>query len=244
MNSLNLSLQRIRKQGELLADPETKASVLLTIMFDGFGNTDFFSWEAETVREEAKRLWKTDLPQVNWDKLFAALTVLTTDAFQRDVNAFIQVCNSFTGSGADFNQYDPADVEEIARTIAEVSILSPQSVRDFSDDVKTYITTQLSEEGFTHPPPILQEYAPSETNADYIEENLGLDGIDVKAYWDSQESKKEDINNLIRNDYKLILTQVSELPLLHGLGGSIEDLAGRLSKALKGQGATTTRPQA
>jgi hypothetical protein len=236
--------QRIQKQAELLADEKTKVSVLLVILFDGFGNTDFFDWEPETVRYEIRTFWKTDIPQENYDKIWAALTLLTTDMFTQDLQAFIHICNAFTGSGADFNWFDPATVEEMSKTIAEAALLDPGSVdpKNFSDEILTYMSTQLDEQGFTKPPRVLARYVsglgkPEEE----IEDVLRMDGLDAKAYWNNQHRQNQGIEELIKADLEIILTQIAGLPLRHSVVSGLEQLKERVRRALAAQSQETTQ---
>jgi hypothetical protein len=238
MPALSPSLSPLRKK---LEDPEAIATVLLVILIDRWG-TEFFSWEPETLDLQAKADFGATIPRKNKDKIWALVTYLTTDRFTQSLDLFIHICNALSGSGADFQNYDPAEVQEIAWCLAEVSLLEPMD-EPLSPDIVTYIDARLDEEGFTKPPRILTQYASEPVPESVVEGNLGIDGIDVKSHWDSQALKRGQVDEYIRDRLHQLLQDVAHLPLLNADDQARSQLLERAGKALEAQSRQTEREQ-
>jgi len=231
MVQLNETLSLRQAQKRVLEDPAAKASVLLIVLLDGFGGTEFFDWETRTMREEAHALWQADIPATNWDKIGAVLTVLTTDLFCKDLPAFINVCNSLAGGGADFQSYDPATVEEMALAIGETSLLNP--LPPFAYEILTYMNAELSEEGFHRPPRILAPFVKGLQAPEQVEEVIAMDALDVKAFWDGQGEKAAAVDQAVKESLTEIIQQLARTPLQNAKVGSAGELRERLRQSLK-----------
>ena len=96
-----------------LASDETYATILFLIVMDKYG-TECLEWAPETIRMEVEDDFGVKLPKQSLDKLMAAITVITTNFFYQDPVRFVELCNIFSGDDAEPNEFDPADVDEIA----------------------------------------------------------------------------------------------------------------------------------
>lgn len=223
---------------KLLMDPESIGTVLLCGLIDEFG-TECFEWEPETLNIEILHAWKVTPPQVTMDKIQALLTVLTTNTFYKNLDAFNHVCNALAGDGADFENYDPASISQIAWAIAETTLVSPPEEKDssyqFGDEIITFITAKLDEEGFSKPPRILANLVKPKDNTTEINDILTGDGIEFNGYWDMQQRKRLDVDEWIGSRLLKLMTDLSDLKLTHADPKAIQALRDRASKALAAQ---------
>jgi len=139
---------------------DTFATVLLASLVKQEG-VEALNWEPETVRLCIARMIKQEPNDVNMDKLFALAAALTTNMFYTSVETFHATANALSGSGADFDQFDPVEPEEIAWAVMEVLSNDPPNQTDedigarFSLDVRGYIGAILGYNGISRPPRIL-----------------------------------------------------------------------------------------
>jgi hypothetical protein len=236
MPALSPALSQLRKK---LEDPEAVGTVLLLIFIDKWG-TEFFDWEPETLNRQAFADFGAQLPQINRDKIWALVTYLTTDRFFQNLDLFIHTCNALSNSGADFNNYDPADVQEIAWCLTETSLLEPPDEgMSFSPDIITYIDAKLKEENFSQPPRILEQYASDPIPESQINDALAIDEIDYKSFWDGQASKRAEVDEFIRERLHQLFQDVAHLPLVHADDQARQQLLARADKALATQSITS-----
>jgi hypothetical protein len=236
MPALSPHISPLRKK---LEDPNTIASVLLTILVDRWG-VEFFNWEPETLALQARSDFGADIPQNNRDKIWALVTYLTTDRFTKNLDLFTHVCNALSDSGADFQNYDPATVQEIAWCIAEISLLEPME-EELAPEIKLYIDTALESEGFMQPPRILKQYVSEPAPEDEVNSALAMDEIDFKAYWDGQALKRGQVDEYIRDRLHQLLQDVARLPLSNADDQARSQLLERAGKALEAQSKQTAQ---
>lgn len=214
-----------------LKDPDTIGSILLVGLLDEFG-TDMLDWEPETLHREINEVWKVSVPERNLDKIWALVTVLTTDTFYSSLEAFIHVCNALSGNGADFKTFDPATVQEMCWAVAETQLLNPPEKDDaFNDEIKTYMRARLDEEGFLKAPQLLRPYVPDKAE-DSVDEPLAMDGIDYNGFWDKQQRDRLEIDEYVRRRLFTLIQGIAALPLQSADRQAVQELQQRVSKAL------------
>lgn len=138
---------------QLFSDPRAFGTALAALLTGRFG-TDWLDWEPETVGMEiADEFGVTDVPEENFDKIFAVGTLLKTDQFYKSVAAFHHVAGALN-STASFDLFDPLDPEELAWALYEALLHEPpgrdENVADrFSPNVKAYVSASLEAAGVT-----------------------------------------------------------------------------------------------
>lgn len=218
-------------QADVLRNPGTPATVLLAILIDSFG-TECLNWEPETLRLEVDDTWNAMLPPANWDKVFAAMSVLTSDVFENSLEGFINICNGLSGSGNDFNVYDPATIEEICLALAEISLLDPpEQGFKFNAEIQAYLATRLDYEGFMTAPKLLSPYAGLREGLD---EPAGIDPTEeeYKSHYDSQTKRRLEIDLDCRQHLKNIIDGLKSVPLGSADAAKTKTLAENASKSL------------
>ena len=217
-----------REITRLLKDEEAFASSLLVALLDNFG-TQALQWDPETIRRELEDAYG-DIPRFNFDKVMAAVTLLTTDQFYKRLPAFNDLCNVLAGDDFTPAQFDPATVAEMAWGMTEAMMLSPPDEGDpFSEPIRGYIGKQLKNEGFSKAPDILQ-VALDGDSTELVRGNFENDPEMFQAVYESQQEEFQDVINIIRGRMQRLAEQLQALPLQHGDSAQIV-------RSLQGQSA-------
>jgi len=235
---------RIERQGlttvrNFLVSEETYATVLLTILIDHYGlekqsedETTFVEWHPETLKDEIEKDFGVELPQLNFDKIMAGILVLTTNMFFKNVQAFIHICNVFSGSELTPYEFDPADPLECAWGMSEVLLLTPPDDDDpepFSDEVRAYIGKALEEYGFITAPDILGIALDADWT-DQVTYNFSDDPEMFSAIYKTQDDKTQEVNATIQENLIELLGQLRSLPIRNG---TVEGLGEQIFNQLK-----------
>lgn len=211
---------------QLLQNPESFATTLVTILLDTYG-TEALTWSPETIRLELRDDFQVQIPQVNIDKIMAAICILTSDDFYKNLPRFIQLCNVMADDTFNPLVFDPADSFEMAWSITEAMLLSPpEEDEPFTEEIRFYIGHMLTEEGVVNPPDVLR-IAIQDTN---IEDPLAGDTEDpamYAAFYESQRSKSAEISAMLKQQINELFEQLESLTLSEG------NTSGLLSKMQK-----------
>ena len=224
----------------LLQNPETIGTLLLVGLLDEFG-TEFLGWEPETLEREISQTWNVQVPARNRDKIWALVTELTTDTFYSSLDGFIHICNALSDHGADFQNFDPATVQEMCWALAEIHLINPPDEKTrFNDEIVAYMKARLETESFQKAPQMLRPYVP-DTATDAVEEPLAMDGIDYNGFWDKQQRDRLQIDEYVRNRLFALIQGLAALPLHHADAGHVQELVRNASKALAVQAQATAQ---
>ncbi len=216
-----MALLRKDQLTKIVQDEDMLATPLLVLCIDTFG-TDFFNWEPATFDLECAAEFGIQLPDVNRDKVWALVTLVSTDLFYKSLESFIPIANSLNDSEADFDEYDPVTGEEAAWAVAEANLVDPQDKQDdpakrFSHDIRRYIGETLRTEGVTTPPASLAPYAEYDRDP---EERVGISaGPDpdfVAMHERRQADERAEIERYVTERLDLLHRQLKLLPLQHG----------------------------
>lgn len=229
----------------VLQNPESVGSAILIILMDRFG-TGMFEWEPDTLRMEIQSNFDVIPPQENMDKIWALITVITTNLFYVSMEAFIHICNALGNEGVDFQNYDPATVDEMCWGITEASLVYPPDKEDtFSQEVLTYMRAQLAAEGFTSVPRLLKPYVGEEIiDKSQVEDVITMDETGASAYWKDQQRKLADTDNYVRDQLQRMVDTIIALPLKNSDPEGIAELRKRASKVLGAQVQQTKKEHA
>lgn len=211
--------------GRLFESNETFGSTMITVLLDCFGSVEFLDWEPQVLNDEIRTQLGGKITSRNSDKLQALCLCLTSNQFYQDINAFIGVCNSLAGDGADFKTFDPATVEEMAWAVTEVALLdgSTGTLADlFSDEIKEYIGLEAKREGFhTLPKPLTFGTG---LKANYA--TMGDADMFAASFQDNAEMVKEVEEKTFRR-LQAMTGQIGQLPLQHGDSEEWRKFSGR-----------------
>ena len=224
-----------------LKDRGTFATSLLVGLIDEFG-TELFEWDPDTLRLELKSEYQVDIPQSNMDKIQALLVVMTTDLFYRNLEAFMHVANSLGHSGADFQSYDPPDVQEISWALAETALVDPPDKNTaFGPEIVTYMREKLRDEGFSKAPRIMAPFCGNPDRDEDVSGAFADDEVLYHGYWESQQRKALTVDRFLQEGLQRIMSEISALPLQSANKQAIRELKQRVDKAAAKQRQATDK---
>ena len=233
--------QLLRKEqlGLIVSDEKMMATPLFILCVDVFG-TGFFEWEPQTFDVESQAAFGTKLPEVNRDKIWSLVTLLTTNLFYVSLESFIPIANALNGEGADFSNYDPVTADEAGWAIVEAALVDPpegkqNNAERYGHDVKRYIGAALAAEGITTPPKFLQPYAEYDRDP---EEQVGLivgpDEHMLQMHETRQSRERDEIEQYVRNNLATLVEQIRRLPLRSGNATAVGEYLQRARTTLTG----------
>lgn len=229
---------------ELLMDPEAVGSALIVGLVDLLG-VECLNYEPDTLLHEIHDHWHVLPIPANMDKIWALATVITTNMFTTNFQAFNHIANALSGAGAHFENFNPADITEIAWALAEVALIDPdEAKKPFNSEIKSYILLKLEDEGLQKLPRILSGHVQMPDRSQEVADSLLDEAVDMKAYWNDQAQKLLTIDAEVQRRMLLLLQQVASLVLKNAVPGAQQALLQRAQKALAGQSQQTEREQA
>jgi hypothetical protein len=162
--------------------------------------------------------FQAEIPQVNMDKLLAAVNIVTTDDFFKRLPRFVQLCNVLTGSALRPHVFDPADANECAWGMTEALLLHTPEEDDneiFSAEIRYYLGMVLEDEGIRTPPDLLR-LALFDTPSGEASFEGALDPEGFAMEFKVQESESEDIKSALKSRLMDLITQLQSVPLTNG----------------------------
>lgn len=221
-------MSKDRMMAEMWKSPQTFATVLITVFLDRFG-TEGLTWDPSTIAMEVEQEFDVDIPQSTFDKLMAAVTLMTTDRFYKSLPDFITTCNVLSGDAYNPAMFDPADGEEIAWGVTESMLIYPPDEEEpFSDEIRAYIGAALDAEGIINPPDILRIALRSANVSTSIEE-FSDDPTMFNAIYDMEASKTGEIEQIVREKTVMLYDQLAAIKLKNG---STEKVLAALKKVM------------
>jgi hypothetical protein len=229
-------------QREAWLNPDAFATSLFLLFVDqyreGGSNSwdnpeeDPLNWDPNTILVEIEDDFNIALPPPNFDRLMAAINIVTTDKFYQSLPDFITFCNVLSGAPFDPRIWDPADAGEIAWGITEGILLSPPDDGDenpFNDQITAYIGAALDDEGIIHPPDVLR-IATHRSLPASIPDTYTDDPTMFTIVSDFADRKTSDLTRMLRETIGRLATQIAALPLRHGdAAGAVQRVFGGLA---------------
>lgn len=202
----------------VLSDPQTFATTMIVALVDNYG-TELFQWAPQTIRLETEDDYGFKWPDINFDRLMGGIILVTTNRFYKSLPDFIELSNVLSGTGASPNVFDPAEADECAWGITEALLLAPPDANDnnpFNEEIRAYIGKVLDMEGIIVPPDILRLAVRDKDLKTSVHNDWSDDPTMYGAIWESEASKTEDINDLIKGRLMLLVNQLAALTLVNG----------------------------
>lgn len=143
----------------VLADPEALGTAALAAACTRFDPAELAGWDPETVALELKDEFGGAPDEGALARLYAALTVLSSDAFYHDAHRFAGLCVVLDGGQLDEGVNFP-DAQACAWGITEAVLLNPpEAAQPFGPDVRAFVAGLLDHEGLFDPPAVLRDAA-------------------------------------------------------------------------------------
>jgi hypothetical protein len=219
----------------LLLAEESYALVLLFLTLDTYppvseDDRGALDWTPETLRRQLEQDFALQLPKYTLDKIMAAISVLTSNRFYKDVRTFIDTCNIFAGGDFDPTEFDPADAGEVLWGVTEACLIYPPNDdpedTEFSDEIRGYIGKVLHAEGIADPPDVLRLGLRGDV-AERIRSEYADDPEMYGAIWKEQQGKQTDLRDMLRRNIAEMTLQLKLLPLNNG---TTQDVVARLEQ--------------
>jgi hypothetical protein len=222
----------------MLLSEDTFTTPLFLIVMDRYG-LEAVKWAPETIRRELEDDFQLQLPKYTLDKLMAAVTIVTTNYFYKDVTRFIELCNILAGDEFQPDEFEPADAGEILLAMTEALLLWPPDDdaedTDFSEEIQEYIRQVLDEEGILKPFDVLR-LAFENDRADVVDAEYADDPEMFSAIYDMQEEKQNGLKTMLMENVEALTQQLRLLPLSTGNTGQvIKQLHAMVSQSSQGQ---------
>lgn len=222
----------------MLLSEDTFTTPLFLIVMDRYG-PDALKWAPETIRRELEDDFQLQLPKYTLDKLMAAVTIVTTNYFYKDVTRFIELCNILAGDEFQPDEFEPADAGEILLAMTESLLLWPPDDdaedTDFSEEIQEYIRQVLDEEGILKPFDVLR-LAFENDRADVVDAEYADDPEMFSAIYDMQEEKQNGLKAMLMENVEALTQQLQLLPLKTGSTRKVvEQLHAMVRQASQGQ---------
>jgi len=205
---------------QAMSTRETSSTVLLVLAVDLLG-PEVLQWDPATIRAELEELNGSEtFPLSNFNKLMAAIEIVTSDSFYTSLPDFIRLCNVLYNGTIDLESFDPADAAEIAWGITEALLIwppEPQEERPFDDKIIQYIGYALKDEGIMVPPDVLRLGVTGGENIwERVQGTFSDDPEMFAAIFAVEKAKTEEINQLVKDRLRRLLVTLDSLPLNTG----------------------------
>jgi hypothetical protein len=156
------------------------------------------------------------IPKENFDRLMAAVTILTTDQFFRNLPAFVQLCDILSGGEFNPKTATVADTLECAWGITEAAMLSPPTAEPaFSDEIRHYVGGVLDDEGYLFTPKILSSVAIRDESEEAVY-GYSDDPDMFASIHKNKQAEADEVDGLVQSMMKDLVEGLEALPLEHG----------------------------
>lgn len=216
----------------LLESGDAYATTLLVLCWDAFCDVgdrgdEWMQWHPAAMRINVQERFGVTLPEITFDRLMAAVSIVTTDEFFQNLRSFVPLANVLAGSEFDPETFDPADSAECAWAVTEALLLSPPDddakTPVFSEEIRKYIGRVLHQEGYVTPPDVLRIAIDGDFSAQ-VTYDFGEDPEMFGMIHNVQTGKTDDIERVVRESLLEMALQLKTLTLRHGHTDEVEAL--------------------
>lgn len=202
----------------LLLSEDSFATPLFLLALDRYGPA-MLEWSPTTVQMELEQDFQLRLPKISLDKIFAAVTIVTTNYFYKDVTRFVQLCNILAGDDFQPDEFEPADAEEMLIGITEAMLLWPPdddaADTEFSEEIREYIRQMLNVQGFLKPFDVLR-VAFDNDQTSRVDTEFADDPEMYSAIYQAQQSKTAELRDIYLQNVTALAQQLQLLQLNNG----------------------------
>lgn len=134
----------------VLKDKSAPAAALALVAIRQYG-VECFEWTPQILRNELEKDYNVELSDLQSDKLQAAITILTSDAFETNWHVFQTICRHLTGQPMGFEDFEPLDPEEIVYALTDATLIRHEPI-EFDDEINAYCGKVFHDYGFCNAP--------------------------------------------------------------------------------------------
>lgn len=197
----------------LINDPTVFGTTALAILLDKFG-TECLEWDPTTLSLEMKGAFGSEPEDEVFDRIMAAINMLTSNNFMVDVHAFMATCNTLNFGVTMSGLWVPADLDDVLWGVTEARLLLGDEFNedDISHDVKRYVGVLLQQEGVKDIPRVL---AFAEIDEDVTKTYEEYDGDEIfnEVFTEDSQEEVEDLEVSNKKQLSSLMKQLSQLPI-------------------------------
>ena len=149
------------KSRNILLDEKAPVTALVLCGLDAMPLKEWLGDDGpEFLRHDLEELLGSSIPDSNWDRLQAGLSVLSSDSFDTDWVVFNNFCHLFNFGSVDFETFEPVSATDVTNTLAEARMIRGSvdyTGLELSDEVKALIGQVFVEYGLCQSPVFLRE---------------------------------------------------------------------------------------
>ena len=224
-------MSQISKRQALLSN-EAYGTTLLVIMFDTFG-PEFLNWETETLEMEIKETFGALPNDDTLDRLYAAVSMLTTNLFFISLEGFNTSCLTLNFKRIYSDTFIPADLGDIMWGITEAKLIlgadaDKDKSNEFSRDIRLYVGKVLEDAGILDPPTLLDfaELTKLGPDAELLSDLPDLGGL----FEAEQADSKSELEHRTLQKVSDLLNQIGSLKLDNSDLSEYKEMMVRFSK--------------
>jgi hypothetical protein len=219
---------------QIFLNEKAYGTALLTAYLDAYG-AEALEWDPATVEMELRDAAGTTPSPAVLDRLNAAMSLLTTNLFHISLEGFSTVSNALNFGPVYGDTFVPCNVEDIMWGCTEARLLEGGEDFDkqgFSHDIALFAGRQLSLEGVTKPPTLLQfaEFDPE--LLDSTELALTQDAFLNEVYTKRQFEARDELDRLAKFRLRDLLVQVQGLKLANGSTVNLTTMINKVEEKL------------
>lgn len=212
-------------------DPNSFATTLLVTFIDIYG-LDAIHWSPTTIHWEIQEDHGITMPGPNFDRLMAAITIVTTNVFYTMLSDFSELCCVLSGESASPGMLQLPDAADIAWGLTEGIMMWPPEDEEespFSEEIVGFVSETIRQEGIINPPDILRLGQLGSETQERVRMDFSDDPEMFSAVYKMEGSKTDDINRLVKDRLHMLFDQLVHLPLKNG---NVADVANRMKQNL------------
>lgn len=156
-------------------DPGVDPAVLAKFLGNQY-ETDWLTWEPETLRTTLEKEQSVIIPPEVWEKIMALRSIIWTDSFWKRWEVFEKVSCAFNQIRPDFGQ-----MQHLSTANLSIAVNCANAVRKlpFAEEVKCYLAAKLAEDGLVITP---TELEPCQTQLDKLNSASSINKEEAKNY--------------------------------------------------------------
>jgi len=189
----------------IVSHPFTLGTVLYAIAVRLYGEREIHEMEPEALALEFQDDFGVEIPGINFSKIQAIITAVSTSQFYNDWVAFYAISATLSGAENPLDQSDPLLPAEMAWAIKEIG-LADEKPHPWGPDVRRYVGVILDQDGFVKSPKGLEF-------ADMPERYHGSDyRADRRQQEVATTEHAQVVTDYVQEQSALLLKQVAALP--------------------------------
>jgi hypothetical protein len=198
---------------------------------------DCLNWKPETITTAVRDQFGTELHALNYDKLQAAVSLVTSNLYHRSPGAFCAINKAFSFKPVNNKEFNVCGLDDVLWGTTEARLLEGPEQFDeegFTTDISRYVGQLLQAEGVTTPPSNLKFAIYDDSVADAKEMSEFQDPVAWKMTMQREEEEIEDMNQFMGVNLLRLFKQLKVLPLSNSteLQQNVDNMLGSIKSKL------------